>query len=386
MHRLYKVETAPTGLDRMRNSTLTVMFFGAGLLVQLATSAWAGDAEVKKLLETKICSDCNLNKADLHDANLNNADLHGANLSEAILTGAKLRNAILRDANLQKANLLDADLSEARLDNANLEEASLVSAVFIKAHLQSTSFKNAVLNDSNFSEAKLELTEFAGASAYGVSFANAVFEPRSLPDFWTMSDVSGLETLKWESTPSAIMTLRKQFKEAGLWKHEKNMTYALREQDRQDANVPEAFAQMVFFRLTSEWGRSALRPILIIFALIPVFFGFYMFALLRPMAHAAIWRVWDKERIEKSEGTQDTERLSPAIGSAVFYGAYFSILSAFHIGWKDLNIGNWIEQFSPWEYKLRGTGWVRTASGVQSIISVYLLALAVLSYFGRPFE
>jgi len=37
-------------------------------------------------------------------------------------------------------------------------------------------------------------------------------------------------------------------------------------------------------------------------------------------------------------------------------------------------------------YTLKATGWVRTVSGVQSLISVYLLALAVLTYFGRPFK
>jgi hypothetical protein len=35
---------------------------------------------------------------------------------------------------------------------------------------------------------------------------------------------------------------------------------------------------------------------------------------------------------------------------------------------------------------LRTTGWVRTVSGIQSLLSVYLLALWVLTYFGRPFE
>jgi hypothetical protein len=35
---------------------------------------------------------------------------------------------------------------------------------------------------------------------------------------------------------------------------------------------------------------------------------------------------------------------------------------------------------------LRATGWVRTVAGIQSLLSVYLLALWVLTYFGRPFE
>jgi hypothetical protein len=41
-------------------------------------------------------------------------------------------------------------------------------------------------------------------------------------------------------------------------------------------------------------------------------------------------------------------------------------------------------QSSP--FKLVATGWVRSVAGVQSLISVYLLALWALSYFGRPFE
>ena len=39
----------------------------------------------------------------------------------------------------------------------------------------------------------------------------------------------------------------------------------------------------------------------------------------------------------------------------------------------------------PREYTLRATGWVRTVSWLQSLMSVYLLALWVLTYFGRPF-
>jgi hypothetical protein len=35
---------------------------------------------------------------------------------------------------------------------------------------------------------------------------------------------------------------------------------------------------------------------------------------------------------------------------------------------------------------MRATGWVRVAAGVQSLLSVYLIALWVLTYFGRPFE
>jgi hypothetical protein len=61
-------------------------------------------------------------------------------------------------------------------------------------------------------------------------------------------------------------------------------------------------------------------------------------------------------------------------------------LSAFHIGWRDLNVGRWIARLQPGEYTLRTIGWVRVVSGLQSLISVYLVALWVLTYFGRPFD
>jgi len=66
--------------------------------------------------------------------------------------------------------------------------------------------------------------------------------------------------------------------------------------------------------------------------------------------------------------------------------AYFSLLSALRIGWSGLNFGTWISRMQPREYALQATGWVRFASGLQSLISVYLVALTILTYFGTPFE
>src|SRR5262249_6806621 len=68
------------------------------------------------------------------------------------------------------------------------------------------------------------------------------------------------------------------------------------------------------------------------------------------------------------------------------FGLYFSALSAFNLGWHELNVGAWISRLQPREYTLRATGWVKTISGIQSLVSVYLLALWALTYFGDPFE
>ncbi|WP_392534763.1 pentapeptide repeat-containing protein [Nostoc sp. C117] len=85
---------------------------------------------VRKLLGTKDCQECNLSGGDLRNFNLNEVDLRwanlsGANLSGTNLSGAKLQNAILFDTNLKDANLENANLEGANLQKANLEDAKL---------------------------------------------------------------------------------------------------------------------------------------------------------------------------------------------------------------------------------------------------------------------
>ncbi len=105
-----------------------------------------------------------------------------------------------------------------------------------------------------------------------------------------------------------------------------------------------------------------------------------------------IVRIWPKERVERTKktakvvGREKAEPFSAQGLAALGYAFYFSLLSAFNIGWRDLNIGSWIARIQPRQYTLRATGWVRMVSGLQSITSVYLIALWALTYFGRPFE
>lgn len=128
------------------------------------------------------------------------------------------------------------------------------------------------------------------------------------------------------------------------------------------------------------------RPLIIMFGLIFGFTFVYWIGIDEP-GRAGVWRAWSEERVHKDLGDEEPERVIPTSMLGWWgYAFYFSILSAFHIGWRDLNVGNWIARMQPREYTLRATGWVRTVSGVQSLISVYLVALSVLTYFGRPFE
>ncbi|MEG4493654.1 pentapeptide repeat-containing protein [Microcoleus sp. D3_18_C4] len=66
--------------------------------------------QVKELLQTKQCPECNFSNANLKGLDLRGFNLQGANLEGANLSGAQLANANLKNANLNRANLTGADL------------------------------------------------------------------------------------------------------------------------------------------------------------------------------------------------------------------------------------------------------------------------------------
>jgi hypothetical protein len=168
----------------------------------------------------------------------------------------------------------------------------------------------------------------------------------------------------------------------------------------------ESLFSYVLFELPAAYGMVPSRALVTLGLLILVFSLVYMVALLTARGRGGIWVTWPTDRVYQGEGAKEATRVTNtfffprlqarAAGrwwgvlvrgvSVPLIGLYFSLLSAFSLGWRELNVGTWIARVQPREYVLRATGWVRTVSGIQSLLSVYLLALWVLTYFSRPFE
>jgi hypothetical protein len=72
-----------------------VSVFSNNLLVKAENAE-----QMKQLLATKECPNCNLSKANLSNINLENANLTNANLQDANLTNANLAGANLEGAKL----------------------------------------------------------------------------------------------------------------------------------------------------------------------------------------------------------------------------------------------------------------------------------------------
>src|SRR6266849_50249 len=304
---------------------------------------------------------------DPRRANLCGADLNGAHLSGADLIGADLR-ADLTGADLTKANLTSADLRDANRTGASLYHTQV-------------------------SKAKLGYADLTGATYAPVS------EP---PDPY----VNGIEGLAEVEAPKGnvlgLVQLRKLLKDAGLGDSVREVTSSIQRNITEDQlwvdSNPvsihiEGILRTVGLGWTTAYGLYPARALRWILLLGAVLTPVYMFAMLRPTAASGVIQIFPRDRLEGTAGdsTDEEKRKKQLVYAkgwrvALPTAAYFSLISAVNIGFEDFTPGDWIRRLQTREYSLEAVGWVRVVAGAQALLSVYLLAMWVLTQFGQPFE
>ncbi len=65
---------------------------------------------------------------------------------------------------------------------------------------------------------------------------------------------------------------------------------------------------------------------------------------------------------------------------------WFSLLSGFRFGWRDLSLGTWLALLQAGEYTLKPRGWVRSVAGFQSLLGLFFVGLWAFCYFVGPLE
>jgi len=71
----------------------------------------------------------------------------------------------------------------------------------------------------------------------------------------------------------------------------------------------------------------------------------------------------------------------------LFWASFvFSLMSTFNIKFRDVGFGRWLRQLTTKEYDINAVGLAWIVAGLQALLSVYLVALLLITYFGRPFE
>jgi len=337
-----------------------------------------------------------------------NANLSGKDLRGIVLHGADLRDANLSGSDLSAAQLSLADLTGAHLVGAKAIGINLALAHMSRADLRGANLENAELVGTDLVGANLGGTNLAGAVLDGTDFTDAYYEPRGGPPA-RVSQLIGLESVRFRDG-SGVAQLRQVARESGQRDVERAATFAIEHErtrklggdyldewlgHRPYLPMLEGLFRRVAFEWTTGYGLypgRALQIILMILALLIPLYAWVASRARPTRSKTGIYRILPADRIEVADGKASAsnpvtvERLSLPVRPAIAWGAYFSLLSAFNIGFRDLNVGSWISRAQPSRFQLDSLGWVRTVSGLQSLLSLYLLAMWLVTYFGRPFD
>jgi uncharacterized protein YjbI with pentapeptide repeats len=364
-------------------------------------------------LEEAILDEVNLRGANLRGAILGWSTLVGANLDGAYMKGADLEGAELAAASLKGSYLLWANLEGANLSGANLEKAFLDRSNLEGANLFGANLEGANLVNANLKKAALVEVNLKGAKLSGVDLAGAQYQPATGVSQEFLSGLVGIRSIRFcPGEYAGLAKLRTAFKSAGLGGLERDATYALEFTRTRNAlenwnsvgnpscalierdfiTAVEGIFRLVFLEWTTGYGLFYARPILIFLGLIGIFTPVYLYPIMtvpkRSGHRGGIYRILPEGRV-RSKGKrfntaneQSVVRLYNRGIDAIWKAFHISVVSALCMVWRDLNVGTWITRMKPREYALRARGWVRVVSGVQSLFSVCLFAICVLTYFG----
>jgi len=128
----------------MKSHILATAAFLTTISLSQTTQA-ANPEQIRQLLASKQCQNCDLSGAGLVMADLSGGDLSGANLAGANLSRANLSGTDLRGANLSGAVLFGANLSNAKLNGSTVVGADLRNTYLVNAQLTGVNINDANL-------------------------------------------------------------------------------------------------------------------------------------------------------------------------------------------------------------------------------------------------
>jgi hypothetical protein len=74
------------------------------------------------------------------------------------------------------------------------------------------------------------------------------------------------------------------------------------------------------------------------------------------------------------------------LSDAMVVGLYVSLMSCFDSVWRAVGGKSLHCRILPCQHPIIGRRWIRILTGIQTMISLYLIGLWLVICFGRPFE
>jgi hypothetical protein len=325
-----------------------------------------------------------LSGADLSWAYLKNANLYMADFEETKLRFADLEGADLFNVDLRRADLYKADLRRAKLIFAQLDSADLLEADLKGADLSTANLRGAYLNGANLYIADLTGANLVGAHLGDADFGGTNlkytrFEPVSLPQIRDIAYADDLDWIIHLDNPTPMLQLKQSLWDAGFKRQSKMVNTALH-------RVEASWLEEALFDSTCEWGINPWQPLLILGKLWFWLGVAYIFTLMRTTVDGKYFLGSKKGLNRENQIIPDTWELRIGFFRRIGLAFLFSLERSLRIGFREVSPNHWLKMLLPPEFEFKSRGWPRIVSGVQSLISVALIALSLLSYFGRPFE
>ncbi|MEQ1681679.1 MAG: pentapeptide repeat-containing protein [Nitrospira sp.] len=378
-----------------------------------------------------------LTRAILNQTNLRGTNLQCARLNETYLQGADLTNVDLsRTIISSKSNFAGTILVRASLKGQILHDINFSSADLTEADLSATNLTNMAFTDVNFRDANLRgallvHTNMSVAHLEGADLFGATYEVDTHPKTSSIAYAKNIEYMTYESDPSSLAHLRAEFKVAGFRDQERKITFALKSRqvetlwetcENAKGNCFEYFVNRYLFDLTSQYGMNPGRVLLTILTIFGVstvlYWGLIHFSkdsglsINVPLDHdrtnQPLWLKADLSKdgqliresgVETKKGYKVLPRQLHQFKNLAYCREWmrrerallwvsfvFSLMSTFNIKFRDVDFGRWLKQLTTREYEIKAVGFARTVSGIQALLSVYFIALLLVTYFGRPFE
>jgi hypothetical protein len=354
-----------------------------------------------------------LEDADLRYARFDHLRFNGHVLTFMDFTGASFKGASLCHLFplTMGLNFTDADLTGASLANSSFPGTLFINAKFIN-------------------------TDLTGARFDGVDLAGAIFQPSSLPPVDSFAHAKNIQQVSYSDNPQALNTMRRQLEDAGFHDAARKVIFALNETEdaqlRHSCRPPdqhertlmifggspprtanrgaclEYYVRKLLFEKTNSYGMQRTKPLLLL--VIVWMTGAVLFwiclqrntksglsvRLSRRFADGSVHsrafdltnRYWSSPLNERPPHSllkrvtlaiKDQTRLASA-------AAFYSLTSVTTLSFRDWDPARWLSLLLDRNYQLEGRGWVKRLAGAQALVSLYLLVLLVLSFFGLPFS
>ncbi len=323
-------------------------------------------------------------EGDSLQADLTYCRLSGGEFLNVRLTGARLMSSVFTSSlffrtDLRKAAFWFSDLSESYFAEVNLCEAGLGMTNLKGTSFYDCNLRNASISSANLTGASFIRTNLSNADLSSTILKGVVFEPDSLPQIYSIAHSYYIDKMTYDTDPGPLYHLKNAFINAGFKTQAKQVNAALQRKD-------QTVFEYIFYDLTCEWGSNHMRPLLIL-----LIFIILMGALYRLLGiyyiEQSVYLIASQKGLAKEQELKAGKWKKLKNGLLAFGIAFlFSLQRSLRIGFREISPSHWLLMLLPPEFKLQSRGWPRFVSGVQSLISVGLIVLSLLSYFGRPFE